>query len=74
MDALNYLYQVLEDKIANQCFYNECLVKLTNPAARKLFTSLRDEEMAHISALQKEIAAIEARPFPVNVLFPKLRM
>lgn len=74
MEALHYLYQALEDKIANQGFYNEYSVKLTNPAARELFTHLRDEEMAHISALQKEIAAIEAKPFPVNLIFPKLRV
>ncbi|MDD3652806.1 MAG: hypothetical protein PHO01_01280 [Desulfotomaculaceae bacterium] len=66
MDALNYLYQALDQKIYNQAFYNELSVKVTNPAARRLFTRLRDEEMVHIEMLQKEITAIEAKPFPVN--------
>lgn len=73
MDALNYLYQALEEKISGQAFYNELSVKVTNPAARSLFTRLRDEEMAHIGLLQKEILFIEARPFPINKILPKLK-
>lgn len=49
-----------------QVFYNELSIKVTNPAARALFTRLRDEEMAHIEMLQKEIMAIKVKPFPVN--------
>jgi rubrerythrin len=41
---------------------------------REFFTRLRDEEMAHISALQKEIIAIEAKPFPVNIISPKFKV
>lgn len=73
MDALNYLNQVLEDKISNQAFYNELSVKVTNPAVRKLFTRLRDEEMAHLEVLQKEILSIESKPFPINKIIPKLK-
>lgn len=73
MDALNYLYQVLEEKISSQGFYNELSVKVTNPAARELFTRLRDEEMAHVEVLQKEILAIESKPFPLNKILPKLK-
>lgn len=73
MDALNYLYQVLEEKINNQAFYNEQSVKVTNPVARELFTRLRDEEMVHVEVIQKEILSIEAKPFPVNKIIPKLR-
>ncbi|HHU86969.1 MAG: hypothetical protein ACOX86_04870 [Pelotomaculaceae bacterium] len=74
MDALNYLYLALEDKIANQSFYNHFSVRITNPVVREFFTRLRDEEMAHISALQKEIIAIEAKPFPVNIISPKFKV
>lgn len=73
MDALNYLYQALEDKVNNQIFYNELSAKIINPAARELFIRLRDEEMTHIDALHKEIISIEAKPFPVNKIFPKLK-
>lgn len=73
MDALNYLNQVLEDKINNQAFYNELSVKVTNPSARELFTRLRDEEMTHIEVLQKEILSIESKPFPANKIFPRLK-
>lgn len=73
MDALNYLYQALEEKINNQVFYNEQTVRMTNPVARELFTRLRDEEMAHVEILQKEILSIESKPFPINKILPKLK-
>lgn len=73
MDALNYLHQVLEEKINNQVFYNECSVRITNPAAGSLFTRFRDDEAEHIKILQKEIAAIESKPFPVNIVLSKLK-
>lgn len=73
MDALNYLYQALEEKINNQAFYNELSVKVTNPVARELFTRLRDEEMAHVELLQKEVLSIESKPFPVNKILPNLK-
>lgn len=66
MDKLNYLHLALDQKISSQIFYNELSIKVTNPAARALFTRLRDEETAAIKMLQQEIAAIEAKPFPVN--------
>ena len=72
MDGLNFLHQVLEEKINSQLFYNELAVKVTNPAARQLFTRFRDEEMAHVEVLQKEILAIESKPFPLNKIIPKL--
>jgi len=73
LNALNYLYLVLDEKISSQVFYNELSVKVTNPAARALFTRLRDKEMANIEMLQKEIASIEAKPFPVNKIIPRLK-
>ena len=74
MDALNYLYLALEDKITSQSFYNRLSVRITNPVAREFFTRLRDEEMDHIIALQREITAIEAKPFPINVISSKLKV
>lgn len=73
MDALNHLYQALEEKTSNQMFYNEYSVRITNPAARSLFAKLRDDEAGHIYILQKEIAAIESRPYPVNIILSKLK-
>lgn len=73
MDALNYLYLALEEKISNQVFYNEYSVRITNPSARSLFTRLRDDETEDIKTLQKEIAAIESKPFPVNIFISKLK-
>jgi len=73
LDALNYLYQILEEKISSQSFYNKLSVKVTNPVARELFTRLRDEEMAHVDLLQKEVIFIEAKPFPINKILPKLK-
>lgn len=66
MKNLNYLYQALEEKISNQCFYNEMSVRVANPAASALFTRLRDAEAAHVRVLQKEILAAEAKPIPIN--------
>ncbi len=68
MNTLNYLYRALEEKIDSQCFYNEMSVRVFNPAARHLFTRLRDEEAAHVRVIQKEIASIESRPHPVNII------
>ncbi|OPY58939.1 MAG: hypothetical protein A4E55_00545 [Pelotomaculum sp. PtaU1.Bin035] len=73
MDALNYLYLALDEKTSSQIYYNELSVKVTNPAARELFTRLRDEEMAYVEVLQKEIASIEAKPFPLNKIIPRLK-
>lgn len=73
MDVLNYLYQALEEKISNQFFYNEYSVRITNPTARSLFTRFRDDETEHIKLLQKEIAVIESKPFPVNIILSKLK-
>jgi rubrerythrin len=73
LNALNYLYLALDEKINSQIFYNELSVKVTNPVARAIFTRLRDEEMAHIEVLQQEITAIEVRPFPINIIVHRLK-
>lgn len=73
MNTLNLLYHALEEKINSQLFYNELSVKVTNPVARELFNRLRDEEMANVKVLQKEITSIEAKQSPVNKIIPRLK-
>ncbi len=74
MDTLDLLYDVLKDKTENQIFYNEQAVKIANPMARQFFINLRDEEMQHITMLQKKINAIEGKPFPVSKIIPKIQL
>jgi rubrerythrin len=66
MNTVDLLYDVLQDKLANQRFYNEAMLSVINPSARELFKKLRDEEERHSIILQQEILAIEAKPFPIN--------
>ena len=73
MDSQNLLNDALEDKMRNQAFYNEAAVKVRNPSARQLFIKLRDEEMKHIDILQKEIVAMENKPFSVTKILAKLK-
>ncbi|GAB6182246.1 hypothetical protein JCM14036_35650 [Desulfotomaculum defluvii] len=73
MDSLEFLNDALEDKINNQTFYNEAAVIVRNPSARQLFLRLRDEEMKHIEILQKEIVAIDNKPFTVTKILAKLK-
>lgn len=73
MDVLDLLKDVLEDKIANQKFYNDAVVAIRNPKIKNMLINLRDEEMEHIEMLQEEIIAIEEKPFPVNKIIAKLK-
>lgn len=73
MDSLNFLQDALEDKIRNQVFYNDAAVRVNNPTVRQLFIKLRDEEMRHIDVLQKEIVAIENKPFAVTKILARLK-
>ncbi|MEW6697424.1 MAG: hypothetical protein ACOY35_06665 [Bacillota bacterium] len=73
MDSLEFLNDALEDKIRNQTFYNDAAVRVRNPSARQLFLKLRDEEMRHIEILQKEVVAIENKPFPVTKILAKIK-
>lgn len=74
MDTLNCLYLALDEKMSSQVFYNELSIKVTNPAAKALFTRLRDEETAAIEMLQQKIAAIEVKPFPINKILPGIKI
>ncbi|SHK46172.1 DUF2383 domain-containing protein [Desulforamulus aeronauticus] len=73
MDSLEFLNDVLEDKIRSQAFYNDAAVKVRNPSARQLFIKLRDEEMRHIEILQKEVVAMENKPFVVTKILAKIK-
>ncbi|MCL5780469.1 hypothetical protein P378_11120 [Desulforamulus profundi] len=73
MDSLEFLNDALEDKIKNQAFYNDAAVRVRNPSARQLFLKLRDEEMRHIEILQKEVVAIENKPFAVTKILAKIK-
>ncbi|AQS58661.1 hypothetical protein [Desulforamulus ferrireducens] len=73
MDSLKFLEDALEDKIKNQAFYNDAAVRVINPSARQLFIKLRDEEMRHIDVLQKEVVAIENKPFTVTKILARLK-
>ncbi|WP_003545100.1 hypothetical protein [Desulfotomaculum nigrificans] len=73
MDNLELLNDVLEDKIRNQIFYNESAIMVRNPEARQMLLKFRDEEMRHIEILQKEIVAIENKPFIVTQMLQKLK-
>jgi len=73
MDPLDLLNDLLEDKVGNQTFYNDAAIKIRNPSARQLMLKFRDEEMRHIDILQKEIVAIENKPFAITKILPKQR-
>lgn len=66
MNTKDLLYDIMQDKFSSQRFYNDIMLGIINPSARELFKRLRDEEERHGVVLQREILAIEAKPFPVN--------
>ncbi|OAT81281.1 hypothetical protein [Desulfotomaculum copahuensis] len=70
MNKLELLYDVLHDKMHSQVFYNEQMIRITNPVAHQLFMRLRDEEAQHILRLRMEILTLETRPFPINKILP----
>lgn len=74
LDTLDLLYDALMSKIDNQAFYNEQAIKISNPMARQFFINLRDEEMQHITMLQKRIHSIEGKPFPISKIVPKIQI
>jgi len=74
LDTLDFLYHALEEKINSQLFYNELSVKVVNPVARELFKRLRDEEMANVMLLQREVTTIEAKQSPVHKIIPRLKV
>ncbi|WP_027718285.1 hypothetical protein [Desulfovirgula thermocuniculi] len=73
MKKLDLLYDLLCDKMFSQRFYNEQLLLTVNPAARRLFAALRDEEAQHVLYLRTEILHLESAPFPPGRIIPALR-
>ncbi len=66
MNTKDLLYDIMQDKFSGQRFYNDAMLGVINPSVRELFKRLRDEEEKHGIILQREILAIESKPFPVN--------
>lgn len=66
MNTKDLLYDAMQDKFSSQRFYNDTMLGIINPSVRELFKKFRDEEERHGVVLQREILAIEAKPFPVN--------
>lgn len=66
MNTKDLLYDIMQDKFNSQRFYNDIMLGIINPSARDMFKRFRDEEERHGIVLQREILAIEAKPFPVN--------
>ncbi len=56
------LYDLLQDKIRGQTFYNGMMVRMVNPRARDLFKTLRDEEDRELLAVRSLFLALEAKP------------
>ncbi len=68
MNIKDLLFDIIQDKLSSQRFYNDSMLGMTNPSVRDLFKKLRDEEESHGIVLQREILAIESKPFPVNII------
>ncbi|KJS14823.1 MAG: hypothetical protein VR69_16250 [Peptococcaceae bacterium BRH_c4b] len=66
MNIKDLLYDIMQDKLSSQRFYNDSMLGMANPSVRELFKKLRDEEESHGIVLQREILAIESKPFPIN--------
>lgn len=60
---------MLEFRISNEKFYNECMITIRNPEVRKLFTQMRDDEMRSIIELQQKIIRHESTPKIIAKLF-----
>lgn len=73
MDNFDILNDVLENKILSQSFYNDAAIQVRNPVVRQMFIKFRDEEMKHIEVVQKEIVAIENKPYSVTRILAKLK-
>ncbi|SNX53377.1 DUF2383 domain-containing protein [Thermoanaerobacterium sp. RBIITD] len=71
-DILDALQDLVKELINQQSFYNENLIKITNPYIRQIFTEMRDEEMRFISILQQNIESLESKPTePNSVIYTK---
>lgn len=64
------LRDLLDCKIHNEIFYNDCIINVQNPEARQLFKQLRDDEMRQIIKLQQKIKRIYSKTNIISKLFP----
>lgn len=56
------IYDILKEKTNGQAFYNDMMMRLTNPLIREMFRKFRDDDEGYVVKLQKHIAAIESKP------------
>ncbi len=69
MKKTDFSYDVLQDKISGQVFYNEMMIRLTNPVAREIFKQFRDDEEKYVQRLQKHVIAKEYVPLSLKGFF-----
>ncbi|OEH86919.1 hypothetical protein BHU72_01265 [Desulfuribacillus stibiiarsenatis] len=67
MNKVSWLKDVLENKVYRQTFFNNVMVKMTNPEARQFFAQMRDDEMRQIIILQQKIDTYTKAKNPVNI-------
>lgn len=70
MKSMDILYDLLEDKIKSEVFYNGMMVRMVNPLARDLFKTFRDEDEREVRAIRKQFLTEEARPMIFKSFIP----
>lgn len=70
MNSMDILYDLLQDKIGRQVFYNGMMVRMVNPLARDLFKTFRDEEDRDLQAIRRQFLSLEARPMIQKTIIP----
>lgn len=70
MKSMDILYDLLQDKINSQEFFNSMMVRMVNPLARDLFKTIRDEEERDVIIVRKNFLSLEAKPMILKAFFP----
>ncbi|MCL6610622.1 MAG: hypothetical protein K6T66_03660 [Peptococcaceae bacterium] len=70
MQTRDLLYDLLQDKIRGQIFYNELMIRMVNPLARDLFRTFRDEDERQALAVLKQFLAVESKPAILKAFLP----
>ncbi|MFZ5966894.1 MAG: hypothetical protein ACOYVK_06940 [Bacillota bacterium] len=70
MEDLDILKDILDYRIANQMFYNESIIHITNPEVRQMFVQLRDDETRAVMNLQEKIKRMQTKPNIISKIFP----
>lgn len=63
------LYDLLRDKTESQVFYNEMMVRMINPLARKLFKTFRDGDESDLLNVRKCFLGLEAKPMMLKTFY-----